>query len=364
MKRIFTIIVIVFISGSCIKDVGFSYPEVPSQVVVNALFTEDEPWKILLTYSKGAEDSTDRYIDNATVTIRSATEEILAEHTGDGVYSSESYPQTGTAYTLTVELPGFRTITATSSVPGKPECEVLPFGTVWSKYMFPNDLLDYDVLPVSVSMGNAGEEFYRFQFKKYNPEFRYLVSPEAIESMRKKSIPEDILAVLDDLYGQYYDNPYFVVQYTRQFANKYSPAELSTFEQIVIREVIKERVEEYDTERFSLLPVFSDCSWIVNIASYTNAVIGENKNEQDAGLFLGDWNLSWAMQNGKKEDKEYWLYIETCSPEFYRYYKTYILQVSQRMNPYAETIKVYSNITNGVGIFAGYNRQMIHFFDY
>ena len=52
------------------------------------------------------------------------------------------------------------------------------------------------------------------------------------------------------------------------------------------------------------------------------------------------------------------------SEDYYKYQKSYIKQVVNQKNPFASVIEVYSNIQNGVGIFAGYNRQMIHFYDY
>ena len=61
---------------------------------------------------------------------------------------------------------------------------------------------------------------------------------------------------------------------------------------------------------------------------------------------------------------EFWLEIIRGDTDYIEYYRTYILQVSQRINPYSEPVMVYSNINNATGIFAGYNRQMIHLFNY
>ncbi len=365
MKKIYYILLLSIITTtSCIRDIEFDYDEVSSQVVVNSLFTTDAPWEVLLSYSKATGDSTDQYIDNATVSICSENEEIIPEYAGDGKYTSESYPRTGTLYTITVEVPGFETITASSSVPGKPECKLEPFDTVFSKYMFPNDLIDYEVLPLTVDINNPDKLYYLFGFEGYPPVYRYYISPEAIANMREDGIPGDILDVLDNLYGQYYGSRYFIQEYVRQFSDEYTTGELSTYEYIIMNDVIKERIEEYNPARYYAIPIFSDCEWLSNISSDTYAIVGENKNKQSAGVFLGDQNLPWDMQNKSKRGREYWLKIETCSSDFYQYYKTYSLQVSQRLNPYAEAIEVYSNITNGLGIFAGYNQQRIHVLDY
>lgn len=52
------------------------------------------------------------------------------------------------------------------------------------------------------------------------------------------------------------------------------------------------------------------------------------------------------------------------SEDYYKYQRTYIKQIETKNNPFASVIEVYSNIENGVGIFAGHNRQRIHLHDY
>ena len=61
---------------------------------------------------------------------------------------------------------------------------------------------------------------------------------------------------------------------------------------------------------------------------------------------------------------ENWLEVTSMNKDYYKYQESYIRQAFQAANPYVDVVQVYSNISNGVGIFAGYNRQMIHFFDY
>ena len=364
MKKILYILpIILFTITSCIKDIDFNYNEVETQVVVNALFSENEPWNVLLTYTKATEDTTDRYIDNALVTICSANEEISLVYAGDGEYTSENYPKTGTTYTINIEVPGFEMITATSSVPRKPQCEIELFDTIWTKYMFPNQLLDYEVMPFTINLGNTNEQYYKFGFYGYRLEYKYYITLAAIGNMREKGIPEDILGELNDMLGQYYDYDWFISDCVYHFSDKYNWEEIDNFVQIVRDEILKER-KDYDPDRLFRSSTFSNCDWLGNVSSCASEIIGENNNRNTAEIFFGDSNLAWAMQAGYTCDNEYWLRVETCSPEFYKYYKTYVLQVTQRMNPYAETIKVYSNITNGLGIFAGYNLQMIHFFDY
>jgi len=261
-----------------------------------------------------------------------------------------------------VEVPGYETITASSSVPILPDFELQPYDTITYKYMFPGDLNDWEVMPFSMNLHNNDEQYFRVWFDGYMVVYRYYLTQESIENLREEGLPEDILAVLDTMVGQYYDNAYFFSNYFSGLADQYSS--WYKYYTKAQKEVIKERVEEHDPEHFYATSTLSNCEWLANISSYTYSIIGKKGNNPVADIFLGDYNLFWDMQNGSTWPREYWLSVETCSPEFFDYYKTYALQVSQRMNSYADVVEVYTNVENGLGIFAGYNHQRVYLFEF
>jgi hypothetical protein len=57
-------------------------------------------------------------------------------------------------------------------------------------------------------------------------------------------------------------------------------------------------------------------------------------------------------------DGEYWIEFLDLSTEYYQFQKDYSLQISNRGNLGNPPLMVYSNIKNGTGIFAGYQKQM------
>jgi len=61
------------------------------------------------------------------------------------------------------------------------------------------------------------------------------------------------------------------------------------------------------------------------------------------------------------EYKKFTLRLKSLSKEAYYYYKTAELQISGEYNPFAEPARVYTNLTNGLGIFAGYNESKVEF---
>jgi hypothetical protein len=55
---------------------------------------------------------------------------------------------------------------------------------------------------------------------------------------------------------------------------------------------------------------------------------------------------------------EYWIEFMDLSNEYYKFQKDYSLQISNRGDLSGAPVLVYSNIVNGVGIFAGYKSQL------
>jgi len=65
--------------------------------------------------------------------------------------------------------------------------------------------------------------------------------------------------------------------------------------------------------------------------------------------------------NTSVESKKFTLNLKSLSKEAYYYYKTADMQISSENNPFSEPARVYTNITNGLGIFAGYNVSKVEF---
>ncbi len=55
---------------------------------------------------------------------------------------------------------------------------------------------------------------------------------------------------------------------------------------------------------------------------------------------------------------EEWLEYKDLSSDYYYFLKDYLLQISNRRETNTSPVIIYSNITNGVGIFAGYQQQL------
>ncbi|MFV0269027.1 MAG: DUF4249 family protein [Draconibacterium sp.] len=98
----------------------------------------------------------------------------------------------------------------------------------------------------------------------------------------------------------------------------------------------------------------------------TENVMGELDSPQKASLFVSYYPALSIDRTPriKTYNKECWLELVSMSEDYYKYQRAYINQVVNLSNPFSSTVGAYTNIENGVGIFAGYHRQMVHFYDF
>ena len=234
--------------------------------------------------------------------------------------------------------------------------------------MFPNDLLDRDVFPITINFEkqliNAPVVFRALLF---NPNYgykRYLLSSSALQKLEQIGIPAIAARRLEKLTDKWQMS-------TEVFLDCFKGTgtidkELNYYN--LLAPELKERTvttREYDA--FYSTECFANNEWLNNISIDTRTIFGIGEFVEKADLFYADPNLKYLMESGNynsNDKREYWVEVAQCSLDYYEYYRTYILQVSQRINPYSEPVIVYSNIKNGVGIFAGFNRQMLHVLTY
>ncbi len=332
-------------------------------MVVNCLFSEDETWKVTLTRIRSYSDKSDSYVDDARVVVVPENKDTIhLEYFKDGIYGSNEKPISGIQYRLIVRDSKGNTITSQSSIPVKPIITDIKPSTQNTVYYSNANLSDYFVLPLDFRIeGNDPANFVRFRLSTFNTKWgykRYLVTQETISALREMKFPENYLSELGKLIGvsmSSYD--YWVI--IRKIAEKYEPPY-----NVDITSKLKEiKVTTRNEDSFRTGYLFSNSIGFNNVSKDIFNILGEYSGLKEVSLFV---TYIPVMNKGSQTDfkEEYWLEVVGMSEDYYKYQKTYIKQVENKENPFASIIEVYSNITNGVGIFAGYNRQMIHFKDY
>jgi len=355
---------------ACVKDMEIDIQDTNSEVVVTCLFNPEDKWKLTLSETKNIQENDDIFIEDANVEIIAETGEIIAlSYTGKkGVYKSDDYPEMGKTYNLKINIPDHNEITAQSTVPDFIKATVPDFEIKWVKYLYPNDLMDYDVFPLQVNFGETIQDArFLFRARTFNPcegYNRYMLTMDTLEKLKKAGLPENAYSELAKLVDQWivdqytYDHILFDLVFFEDFNLKQKLSHL------LYQDLKQKTVSTREYEAFHPAACFEDDNWLNNISYDVFTVIGKGQNINQADLLYADTNLKYSMENNQKDNKEFWLEIIRGDSDYIEYYRTYILQVSQRINPYSEPVMVHSNINNATGIFAGYNRQMIHLFNY
>ena len=354
-------LIILTLSTACTKVVDLDFGETEKKLVVNCLFSEDQPWKLYLTELKSRSELTDPVVTNASVQILAddgSTLELL--HAGKGVYQSGQYPREGVTYQLRLNVPGYETVSAGNAIPAGIEVSDVDYQDRPTTYFFSNTLETVDVAPLSLKLRSDGETFVRFRFYTFSAGYGYiscLFPSDSIEPLRTAGIPECALKKLEELTDVRY--PYLELKtLTEEIENSCDSYLL--FDNYVFRKSQKDTSKVRVPGNFEIDQIFSNANWAHNVSIDFRTVLGTFNAAANADLFV---NYMPAM-NGYGGTREYWLEVTGMSEDYYKYQETYIRQAFQSANPYTEVVEVHSNITNGVGIFAGYNHQMVHLYDY
>lgn len=353
---------------ACVKDMEIDVPETSREVVVTCLFNPQDKWKLTLSETKNIQENEDIYIEDANVEIIAETGEIVAlDYTGEnGVYKSDKYPEMSKSYTLKVNIPGHNEITAESTVPDFVEVTVPDFEIKWVKYLYPNNLMDYDVFPLQVNFGETVQDA-RFLFRSYyfDPSEgykRYMLTMDSLEKLRKAGLPENAYMEIAKLVDQWLVNQWTIDHILYDFVEDFDLK--NRLSHLLSQELEQNTVSTREYEAFGKSVCFGNDYWLNNVSYDVMTTIGEAENVTHTKLLYANANLKYSMEHNYSLDEEFWLEAIQASKDYIEYYRTYILQVSQRINPYSEPVMVHSNIHGATGIFAGYNRQMIYLFTY
>ena len=365
MKNTLYVLVLLISASSCIQEMDIEESNDERRVVVSCLFSVDESWDVVLSTTKYISDNEDFFIDDASVFLYTKEgDTIVLESQGKGHYCSSLLPVAGVGYRLEVNAPAFERVTAYSSIPPLASFEVADFQVIWTKYMYPNDLMDYDVFPLEVLLPEPADGYSLFRALLFSPDYgykRYLLSSRSLEELGNEGIPAKGLERLSKLIDEWHYSPEVFTDCLEGLGDH---LEINFYYNLIRDKLQQKTVARREYRAFAPLFCFSGDDWLANISYDNKIVLGINNYNTSAKLLYGDTNLFENMKRGNTQGKEYWLEVGNCSLDYYKYYRTYILQLSQRINPYSEPVVAYSNIQNGLGIFAGYQRQMIHLFNY
>lgn len=302
MKRYHLILLIYFSQlFSCNNIVEIDMPEIEKKLVVNCLFSPDQPFRLNLSLNKGNTDTANYFIPDAFVEI---TDEkglkLRLNYEGKGFYSVIGLkPQKGISYTLKIEINGLKTISASSKIP----ITKTSITEIESKSGYRTETMtgmgDKIKIPVQQILVKILHDLDQEEFMGFS-----IV---------------DVLAEQEML-----DSTNFSTNGTIFYAgylNSNDPA------------IVAEGLESYD--------------------EHTILLFKDDLFAKPTYLF------SFDFQN--RTESKYWTKFLQFSPEAFKYLKSWIIHEYTQSYDFweiYEPIPLFTNIENGYGIFAGYTSEI------
>jgi hypothetical protein len=120
MKRFFYLLIsLLVVATSCQKEIEIDFPDLEIKPVINCLFSPEYPLKTHVGLTKSPTDTSTYLIENANISVfGNDGTHIVLPYISEGYYSANSFlPQKGVIYTMEVDIPGFKRITASGSIP-------------------------------------------------------------------------------------------------------------------------------------------------------------------------------------------------------------------------------------------------------
>jgi hypothetical protein len=351
MKNIICILFVIALL-SCNSTLQFEFPKSDKLIYCQCLFSTDAIWKVNVAYTYNFSDQkNDHWIDNARVFIVDMNKDtIRLNHFFKGEYRSEnSRPKEGNYYRLFVVENGDTLSSTPCCVPSGVKFDVVEFdekpGTVKVDYYTLNDLYSIKC-NIQLNDSVAQDVLVRtFLFDSINGVAIYSFNNEVYDSLFDILGDLSIINQLqslngDTIYG--YRNLDVVLQNLLP----------NTIDDSIVEKVITAcyigRTYDPKEETFINIYGYSGTSNLKNYEYEQCALLGTFQNSSIFNVYvMGDM------------DGEYWIECKALSPEAFKYYDGYLRQLNNRIDYSNIQDPVYSNMSNGVGIFAGFKEFLI-----
>lgn len=287
---------------ACQKEVKIDLPTSSPKLVVNCFFNPDSTWKVNISSSiQLSGNDKPRFISNATVELYQ--DNILIStlgHADTGTYVSNQKPLLDKLYTLKVSAPDFESVECSDRLISSATTFTTAFDTT-ERYITVKHLAFSENIPVSqlqltIRDDPAVKNFYEFRGIYANPQW----TPVKTRNL---------------IFHSFYPG-------------------LETF-------------SNYQTLVLSKDSLFSGSETVLPLYLNNQITFG------GAMLPSGKVGVAWW-----KVDKLYFE-IKQISQQYFLYQRTFLQQKYNKENPFSEPTRVYTNVKNGLGIFAGYQSYKV-----
>lgn len=320
----YTVIFIALLS--CTKTIDFEHESYANQVVVNGVISPDRHFSVSIQKSnsimtksnvfQSIEGSMDLYEDD--VLIKKFPKQL------GGFSAQDIYPKPGKTYKMVISSEGKEVVTETT-IPDKVE------------------ILSIDTSSVK-SPGGSRFFFYKVKFKDSPGDDYYQVAVHNLTLRRIETLNQvQKKEVSYSLQSKYYwimtEDPVFKSVY-----NNFGDEDVIDIGPRNDYFIFPD--DYFDGKEYTLqLSISKNIFTYYGSGAYYQPYGGGPNNKNDI--------ISERTT----------LYVHRLSKDFYNYMKSLKLYDHYRDFPFAEPVPVYSNVKNGVGIFAGFNNESKYSFE-
>ena len=345
-------ILLLFSLVACSSPYEFDLPEAEQMIVCNCLFSPDELWELQLTHTDdfAAVGSNNAIVDARVFIISAENDTLQLVHSRKGIYRSlYEKPEAGTKYRMNAYI-GNDTITSSeSAVPPETNFELLDFnenpGLVQYGFFTMNEVyaLDFnlefeDTVRRRILVRAMLYDSVR-SAKHYT--FNQAVYDSMLQLFNDQTVIERIAFLEGDtIYGQNNLHNLLSLIFGSELEYKQIKA--------IMDAAYLGQTSGRNEEAFLPIGCLSPSAYFLNFEYEDLSLLGTFEQSDNFQAYV--WNFL---------EGEYWFQCKVLSDEAFRYYKSYLEQLSGRTDNYTLTEPVFSNIKNGVGIFAGYSEKYI-----
>ncbi|MEM9546370.1 MAG: DUF4249 family protein [Bacteroidota bacterium] len=347
----FLVVLIALSLTSCVEEIDPSdlgVEDFKSRLVVNGLFSSDSSWEVEISKTTSAYDPDNEkdLITFATVEIYDQNNKFLyyLEHEANGIYKKEdSKPSPKRAYSIKVKAPGFNAITATSFVPEKSILEIKNFSIIENEE------------EEDVEVDFAIED--RSQLESY-----YLWEVIELDDDNEEGDGLGISQLSETWIDDLTNNPINLLNRNREFLGNGSFGDGTYQGSYSSMNGENKRVVKSGVVNMTSSETFKESDVFIEKVDPSIDDPVKLKDEED-DLDDGGEIIINDNGSGSKIVHNYELRVMTISKELYEYYSS-LEEYYQRgfHNHSDETpFDFYSNVEDGMGIFAGFSESVIRF---
>lgn len=294
------IIILVFIGISCEKVINIDIEDAKIKIVLNGVINTDSAVIVHLTRSRHILDNASiSPLTDATVKLFEDNNEIgVLSHIGNGFYKINFIPRKGHEYKITAEHSAYDDIYATTKINNP--VPIISIDTFTSYGQYESKILNFNL-----KFTDPADESNYYMLTLVNS---YLSKEwsDTVQNIDTLYVGPDT-TIVSITYGGYTLIP--MKQYV-----------YSTTEDIIVE------TQLYNGRGF----VFSD--ELINGKTYNL------KFNADYYSFFGDTNKVYIQ-------------LKSISKELFLYFRSLQAHFNNQGDPFAEPVMVYTNVTNGLGIF-------------